>query len=161
MRALAFSMAAMVLFSGVAAGMLQTVGNEEAPTDEAAYFPNQVLSNEYTRMEVEDEFGTRLLEGGTHNVNIRHDSDITPDDAVLRTHDNFVDVWVVQRGSGTVMTGGEMVDGEHVGGTERVIGVGDVVFIPAGVPHGMKSTKSMTWLNIRYNHEEEGESSEN
>jgi mannose-6-phosphate isomerase-like protein (cupin superfamily) len=76
-------------------------------------------------------------------------------------HPKTADVWVVQEGSGTLVTGGTMVDakGQPVqgqsaaairGGTERVIKAGDVVFIPAGVPHGIKDSQSITWLNIRF-----------
>jgi quercetin dioxygenase-like cupin family protein len=28
--------------------------------------------------------------------------------------------------------------------------VGDMIFIPAGIYHGMKRTRSTTWLNIRF-----------
>jgi hypothetical protein len=41
-------------------------------------------------------------------------------------------------------------DDGHSGGDERFITVGDMIFIPAGVPHGMKETRSITWLNIRF-----------
>jgi quercetin dioxygenase-like cupin family protein len=43
-----------------------------------------------------------------------------------------------------------MVNDELVDGVERVIGEGDLVFIPAGTLHGIKETISITWLNIRY-----------
>ena len=33
---------------------------------------------------------------------------------------------------------------------ERTVKVGDVIFIPAGIYHGMKETRSTTWLNIRF-----------
>ena len=56
--------------------------------------------------------------------------------------------WV--RGGGTLVTGGEEVDGKHRGGVERQVKVGDVIFIPAGIYHGMKDTRLTTWLNIRF-----------
>jgi mannose-6-phosphate isomerase-like protein (cupin superfamily) len=76
-------------------------------------------------------------------------------------HPQTADVWVVREGSGTLVTGGTLVDakGQPVqgqsaaairGGVERVIKAGDVVFIPAGVPHGIKDSKAITWLNIRF-----------
>jgi mannose-6-phosphate isomerase-like protein (cupin superfamily) len=92
----------------------------------------------------------RLLEGGLYNVNIRHVENSTPDDYGTEFHEDTIDVWVIQEGSGTLVTGGEEVDGKHRGGTERAIGVGDVIFIPAGIYHGMKETRSITWLNIRF-----------
>ena len=73
-----------------------------------------------------------------------------PDTAVYRAHPRTVDVWVVQRGSGTLVTGGRPVNDELVDGVERVIGEGNLVFIPPGTLHGIKETISITWLNIRY-----------
>ena len=109
-----------------------------------------VLANEIARMEAEGISTVRLLEGGTHNTNIRYDEHVTPDTTVYRSHPRTVDVWVVRKGSGTLVTGGRIVNDELVGGLERVIGEGDLVFIPAGTLHGIKETTSITWLNIRY-----------
>lgn len=36
------------------------------------------------------------------------------------------------------------------GGVERVIKTGDLVCIPPGVPHGIKESKGITYLNIRF-----------
>ena len=107
-------------------------------------------SSDADMMEAEGTSTVRLLEGGTHNVNIRHDENITRETSVVRSHPETVDVWVVQRGWGVLATGGELVNGEHVGGVERVIAAGDVIFIPAGTLHGIRETRSITWLNIRY-----------
>ena len=41
-------------------------------------------------------------------------------------------------------------DLEVFGGIERQVKVGDVIFIPAGIYHGMKDTRLTTWLNIRF-----------
>ena len=70
-------------------------------------------------------------------------------------------MWVVREESGTLVTGGTLVDAKTsangdmtgsaiTGGVERVIKTGDVVFIPAGVAHGVKQSRSITWLNIRF-----------
>ena len=61
-------------------------------------------------------------------------------------HNNFDDLMIVQEGSGILVTGGSLVDpkpgadgevrGTSVaGGESKTIGVGDVVIVPAGVPH--------------------------
>ena len=31
-----------------------------------------------------------------------------------------------------------------------MIGAGDLIFIPAGVPHGIRETDGITWFNIRF-----------
>ena len=36
------------------------------------------------------------------------------------------------------------------GGVEREIKAGDLVFIPPGVPHGIKQSNAITYLNIRF-----------
>lgn len=43
-----------------------------------------------------------------------------------------------------------MVDDIHPDGVERFISVGDMVFIPAGVPHCIKEASAITWFNIRF-----------
>jgi mannose-6-phosphate isomerase-like protein (cupin superfamily) len=61
-------------------------------------------------------------------------------------HQHFDDLMIVEQGSATLVTGGSLVDpkpgangeirGASVqGGTSKTIGVGDVVIVPAGVPH--------------------------
>ena len=139
-----------VSLGSAAPAAAQAVVREQAPTDRAADIPAQVLAREMDVMEAEGVSTVRLLEGGTHNLNIRHDENVTRETSRLRSHPETVDIWVVQRGSGVLVTGGQMVNGEHVGGVERVIAAGDVIFIPAGTLHGIRETQSITWLNIRY-----------
>jgi len=61
-------------------------------------------------------------------------------------HNNFDDLMIVEKGSATLITGGSLVDpkpgvngevrGTSVaGGESKTIGAGDVVIVPAGVPH--------------------------
>jgi mannose-6-phosphate isomerase-like protein (cupin superfamily) len=132
-----------------------------APTDKAVDFPLSDLQATYKEMDAKKLLTTRLLEGGKYNVNIRR---ITGAEMALM-HTKTTDVWVVTEGSGTLVTGGQLVNAKGVGtdnmsgtsirgGVERVIKAGDVVFIPAGVPHGVKETKQITWLNIRFDTKE-------
>ena len=123
---------------------------DEAPLDRAVDFPRTRLVELYREIEAENIATTRLLEGGEYNVNIRHVENVTPDSYRTLTHPDTIDVWIVQEGSGTVVTGGVVQDGRHSGGDERFITAGDLIFIPAGIPHGMKETRSITWLNIRF-----------
>jgi mannose-6-phosphate isomerase-like protein (cupin superfamily) len=61
-------------------------------------------------------------------------------------HQHFDDLMIVEQGSATLVTGGSLVDpkpgangeirGTSVqGGTSKTLGVGDVVIVPAGIPH--------------------------
>ena len=123
---------------------------DEAPLDRAVDIPREKLAAYFEQMSKEQIGVIRLLEGGLYNVNIRHVENATPADYGTELHEDTIDVWVIQEGGGTLVTGGEEVDGKHRGGVERTVAVGDVVFIPAGIYHGMKETRSTTWLNIRF-----------
>ena len=123
---------------------------DEAPLDKAVDFPKEKLDAYFAKMSKEQIGVVRLLEGGLYNVNIRHVENRTPDAYDTEFHEDTIDVWVIQEGGGTLVTGGEEVDGKHRGGVERPVKVGDVIFIPAGIYHGMKNTRSTTWLNIRF-----------
>ena len=123
---------------------------DEAPLDKAVDFPKEKLAEYYAKMTKEQIGVVRLLEGGLYNVNIRHVENATPDKYSTEFHEDTIDVWVIQEGGGTLVTGGEEVDGKHRGGVERQVKVGDVIFIPAGIYHGMKDSKVTTWLNIRF-----------
>ena len=123
---------------------------DEAPLDKAVDFPKEKLA-EYIQKMTKEQIGVvRLLEGGLYNVNIRHVENATPNAYGTEFHEDTIDVWVIQEGGGTLVTGGEEVDGKHRGGIERQVKVGDVIFIPAGIYHGMKESRSTTWLNIRF-----------
>lgn len=74
-------------------------------------------------------------------LQIRRTQNGTPE-----VHDRWIDVTVVQAGHGTLLSGGRVTgshaekDGEHrggtiQGGTSRPVGAGDLMMIPAGVPH--------------------------
>jgi len=133
----------------------------QAPVDKAVDFPLSDLQSTYKEMDAKKLLTMRLIEGGKYNVNIRR---LTSAERLL-VHPKTADVWVVTEGSGTLITGGELVDGTRSangdlsgasirGGVERVIKPGDVVFIPAGLSHGVKSTTGITWLNIRFDTKE-------
>lgn len=124
--------------------------DQEAPLDHSVTIPREMLVAAFRRAAVEDIATTRMLEGGEFNINIRHLENITPENMNLLNHPNTIDLWIVQEGSGTVVTGGEVINGIHQGGTEQFISVGDMVFIPSGVPHGIKESSAITWFNIRF-----------
>jgi mannose-6-phosphate isomerase-like protein (cupin superfamily) len=164
MRALV--MAGFCAAIGVAAGGAFVAGQQNtsgtpirmmAPTDRAADFPLAEILATYKEMDAKKIPTMRLIEGGKYNVNIRR---LVGAESAL-VHQKTADVWVVQEGSGTLVTGGALINprtnanGDQTGsgisgGTERIIKTGDVVFIPAGVAHGVRESSSITWLNIRF-----------
>ena len=81
---------------------------------------------------------------------------------VPEVHDRWTDVTVVQAGRGTLLSGGR-VNGSHVetagehrggtiaGGTSRTVGAGDLMIIPAGVPHQymIAAGDSLRYLTVK------------
>jgi mannose-6-phosphate isomerase-like protein (cupin superfamily) len=77
---------------------------------------------------------------------------------VPEVHDRWIDVTIVQAGRGTLLSGGQVTGshveapGEHrggtiVGGASRPVAAGDLMVIPAGVPHQFQIT---TGDSLRY-----------
>jgi mannose-6-phosphate isomerase-like protein (cupin superfamily) len=144
------ALGALCLLAGASSAQSGRLFLDEAPLDKAVDFPKEKLAAYFEQMSKEQIGVIRLLEGGVYNVNIRHVENRTPAAYDTEFHEDTIDVWVIQEGGGTLVTGGEEVDGKHRGGVEREVKVGDVIFIPAGIHHGMKNTRSTTWLNIRF-----------
>ena len=143
--------------SGIVVAQSTTTG-PPAPKDKAMDMPLELLQSVAREIAAKGQITQRVLEGGTFSVNVRH---IAGAETALQ-HGKIAEVWVVRDGTGTVATGGTLVDpkpgavkGEFSGssiraGVERVIKAGDLVFIPPGVPHGIKESKGITYLNIRF-----------
>src|SRR5262245_37307083 len=146
----------MLLSSAFASA--QTAGAPPAPKDKAMDLPLTALEAVAKDITAKGLITQRVLEGGTFSINVRH---ISGSETALQ-HGRITEVWVVREGSGIVATGGTLVDakpgataGEFSGsairgGVEREIKTGDLVFIPPGVPHGIKQSNSITYLNIRF-----------
>ncbi len=101
----------------------------------------------------------RLLEGGEiFSVTLLHRTAPT-----ATVHGLLIDLYVIQEGSATLVTGGSLLDprpasrpGDQqgssiLGGMERVVRAGDLVFIPPGMAHGFRDfgdSGSITYLNV-------------
>ena len=156
MKTILFAVLMVVASGGFATA--QTAGAPPAPKDKAMDLPLAALEAVAKDITAKGLITQRVLEGGVFSINVRH---ISGSETALQ-HGRITEVWVVRDGSGTVATGGTLVDakpgaaaGEFSGsairgGVEREIKAGDLVFIPPGVPHGIKQSKSITYLNIRF-----------
>jgi hypothetical protein len=85
-------------------------------------------------------------------------------DGVPEQHDNIVDVVIVQSGEGTLLVGGKMIDprassgaGEYLGsgiegGERHSLGPGDVVHLPAKIPHSFLVAKGqhITYVLVKF-----------
>jgi mannose-6-phosphate isomerase-like protein (cupin superfamily) len=135
-------------------GIAQTAGAPLAPKDSAVDMSLSELEVAAQHLKDAGIATKRMLEGGIFSVNVRH---IQGAETALQ-HGRISEVWIIREGSGIVATGGELVDKEAGsgpggfrgsairGGHERLIKAGDVAF----VPHGIKQTDSIVYLNIRF-----------
>jgi mannose-6-phosphate isomerase-like protein (cupin superfamily) len=120
---------------------------EQAPTDRAIAIPTEKLAQYFKDMDAKKQQTLRMVEGGKFNVNIRR---ITAAETAL-VHPNTTDLWVVLEGGGTLTTGGIVEAGKFVGGESHPVKAGDVVYLPAGLPHGVSGVNgNITWLNVRW-----------
>jgi hypothetical protein len=85
-------------------------------------------------------------------------------DGLPEQHNNIVDVVIVQSGAGTLLLGGKMVNpkgsetsGEYMGtgiegGERHPLGPGDVVHIPATIPHSFLVPKGghITYVLVKF-----------
>jgi mannose-6-phosphate isomerase-like protein (cupin superfamily) len=120
---------------------------EQAPKDHSIAIPKEKLAQYLKDMDAKKLQTLRMIEGGKFNVNIRR---ITAAETAL-VHPITADLWVVLDGGGTLTTGGVLEKGKILGGQSRQVKVGDVVYIPSGLPHGVSGVNgNITWLNVRW-----------
>ena len=129
-----------------------------APKDRASYFAHPDIEATWKDLEAKQVINKRVLEGGTHSINIRI---VKEGDAPL-VHAQSADVWVVMEGTATAITGGQLVAGKKrpntddeagsgiTGGVEQALKPGDVLYVPTGVPHGFKDIKGFRAYLIRF-----------
>ena len=132
-------------------GRMQAQGSgilvrHRAPTDRALDFQLASLQAEFADMKAQKRASTRLVEGGSFSMNARY---LTGAEAA-QIHKTITEFYFVRDGSATLITGGSIANGAIRGGVERMITPGDVVFIPPGVPHMIRVTTGISYLNIHF-----------
>jgi mannose-6-phosphate isomerase-like protein (cupin superfamily) len=125
---------------------------------QATYFSHGDMDAVWKELEARSAINKRVVEGGKYSINIRT---IRETDAPL-VHSSSIDIWIMQEGSATAVTGGKLVDPVKrprmddfagtsiVGGTEQAFSPGDILYVPAGVPHGFKDVKGFRAYLIRF-----------
>jgi mannose-6-phosphate isomerase-like protein (cupin superfamily) len=130
---------------------------DRAPSDRAIDLTQDDLAAVVKEMPGKDLATTRLLEGGYYSVNVRR---LTGPETA-HVHPSSLTLYLVREGSGTLVTGGTIVDakgqpvpdgrpGDDIkGGVERTISAGDIVVTPPGVPHFMRDVKDhIVFMNL-------------
>jgi mannose-6-phosphate isomerase-like protein (cupin superfamily) len=103
-------------------------------------------------------YGGMVVDAGSYTViQLRRTSD-----GEAEVHEEWEDVMVVQEGAATLLSGGEvrggrqtapgeMRGGQISGGARRLLAPGDLVTVPAGIPHQMLlgPGQSITYLVLK------------
>jgi mannose-6-phosphate isomerase-like protein (cupin superfamily) len=110
------------------------------------------------RMSEKKVASEQLASFGNHLAMIAH----READGEAELHETQADIFVVQHGAATLVVGGELVDGKTTakgevrapsinGGLRKPIGPGDVVHIPAKVPHQLliPTGKEFTYFVVK------------
>ncbi|HVU36272.1 MAG TPA: cupin domain-containing protein [Opitutaceae bacterium] len=124
-----------LLVSLLALGLTAPLFAADAPPKEVALFDHAMVDATFAK-------GGSLLANGKYKVQAgRRDAD-----GQVEIHQHDTDIFYITHGSATITTGGTAVDPKKVapgefradrseGGTVRHLAKGDVIVIPAGVPH--------------------------
>lgn len=150
MRLLTAALLAAPLFATQPAGFALWNSAELARRDEAL---SKKVGQDHSARET-------LADYGDHRFRMLYrDGDGYPEQ-----HDNVVDVVIVKSGEGTLLLGGKMINskagsgaGEYIGtgiegGERHSLGPGDVVHIPAKIPHSflVPAGKHITYVLVKF-----------
>jgi mannose-6-phosphate isomerase-like protein (cupin superfamily) len=132
----------------------------KAPMDHVMIVPKSEIDNILNPAPGTHPF-PRLFDGGSFSVNVIHRKPGDTEGALM--HKYTSEVYVVQSGGGTLVTGGHLAEPVNAkdpdmqgsksieGGTPQEVHAGDVVFVPAGVPHYFTSyAPDVVYLNVRF-----------
>jgi len=131
-----------------------------APTDKTIAWSMLEMKTIAQEMAASKETTHRFFGEKGYNMEVRR---LVGPQPILR-HATKSDFMVIQDGEGIFISGGELVDGKAQGadqgdmrgvsirgGVSRVLKTGDVMFVPAGVPHGFVETKDhVTFVMVRF-----------
>src|SRR5579862_4491561 len=160
MRAFVIGLCGM-LVCGLCGVVAQTARrNTPAPTDKAISWTAAEMQTVGKEMAASKEITHRFFGETGYNMEVRR---LVGSQPILQ-HAKKSDFMVIQDGEGTFMSGGELVNGKAGGedsgdlrgeairgGVSRVLKAGDVMFVPARIPHGFIETKDhVTFVMIRF-----------
>jgi glc operon protein GlcG len=128
----------------LAANCQQSGSSASTSSNAVIYYPSSQVSASF-------EKGGPLFDGKDRNYTIMTGHRDKPGQSEL--HEKDTDVFYIVEGSAMFVTGGKMLEGKSTGpneirgsgidgGDTRQLNKGDVIIIPAGVPHWFKDVKS-------------------
>ena len=152
---------AIVVLSGVIAlAQREARRDPPAPTDKTMAWSAAEMAAVNQQMASTKELTHRFIGEKNYNMEVRR---LVGKQPILQ-HGKKSDFMVIQDGEGTFMSGGTLVGGKPggedqgdirgesiQGGVSRVLKPGDVMFVPAGLPHGFVETKDhVTFVMVRF-----------
>lgn len=131
-----------------------------APTDKTVSWTMAEMKAVGQELATSKETTHRFFGEKGYNMEVRRLAGPQP----ILLHAKKSDFMVIQDGEGTYMSGGEMVNGKAAGedqgdmrgesikgGVSRVFKPGDVIFVPAGIPHAFVEIKDhVTFIMLRF-----------
>lgn len=143
---------------GTDAGTPASADGGSGATRGVEYYPAAFLGHVADSLARGSTTGHTIGARGTYQyLQIRRASSGVPE-----VHDRWIDVTTVQAGRGTLLSGGRVTGavaqggGEHrggtiVGGARRPVGAGDLMVIPAGIPHQYEIARgdSLRYLTVK------------
>ena len=160
--ALALCLCAMIAFgqSGAAPAGRGAARDTPAPRDKGVSWTMAEMKTVAQELAANKGTTHRFFGEKGYNLEVRR---LVGPQPILQ-HGSKSDFMVIQDGEGTFMTGGELVNGKSQGedqgdmrgeslrgGVAHALKPGDVMFVPAGVPHGFVETKDhVTFIMIRF-----------
>ncbi len=147
-------------FGVIALAQREARRDTPAPTDKAASWTMAEMKAVNQEMAGTKETTHRFFGEKGYNMEVRR---LVGPQPILQ-HGKKSDFMVIQDGEGTFMSGGELVNGKPGGedqgdlrgesirgGASKVLRPGDVMFVPAGIPHGFVETKDhVTFIMVRF-----------
>jgi len=126
---------------------------QSAPTTSPSAPPNAVLYYPSSQVSAGFEKGGALFDGKDRNYTVMTAHREKSGPATAELHERDTDVFYIVDGSATFVTGGKMLEGKSTGpnevrgsgidgGDTHQLNKGDVIIIPAGVPHWFRDVKS-------------------
>ena len=129
----------------------------QAPADRASYMSAADVAAALAKGGSPRSTNVRVFSLGPYNVNVEKRN---PSPQGASMHEAVAELFHVIDGSGVIVTGGTIPDGTKngtnvsgktiVGGTRQVLGKGDWVLVPSGVPHEFVEIKGNLTLMSLY-----------
>jgi uncharacterized cupin superfamily protein len=141
-------------------GQTETRRDPPAPADKAVAWSAAEMTAAAKELAATKGTTHRYFGEKNYNMEVRR---LTGPQPIL-LHAKKSDFMVIQDGEGTYVSGGELVNGKPGGedagdmrgdsirgGVSQVVKPGDVIYVPAGIPHGFVETRDhVTFVMLRF-----------